>query len=505
MKFKWMAKLAAVAFAAFLAVSAVSVFADGEKQLTVHFEDVTAADATTQYGEAKIKVSLSGVSGKASVIQNAFTFDGLEYKSVRFLKGENDPPKGFWYAPTDLAAVNADKKFTLGIASGTGIDFADDEEVFIVTFAGEPGETVTLKVADDLENTYAVIDGQKIAVTAAESGTASASEKGNKSIEAVVKLVMDKVIGFNGEGDTGLTLRITSEDTEGYVITNPLSNKPVQENGHRESTDIPTFTIKNSVLGGDKYTVELFGAGYVSYKKTGVSFAEPLEITNAEFVPGDVKNANGDGVVDATDKKAAEESQNGEFNEAADFDRNGKTDAADLAVFDGLDEEKKVPATMEAPTVTGGTKKITVKWTKPDDDTVTGYTVQYGTTKTKLSGKKEITSADTLSVEVSNLSEGTTYYVQVAAKNEVGTGEFSDIVSAKTGSRTNRRRRNRRWRNRRWWHRRRRKHWRRKHWRRKYRWRKYRRLDRWQHRWLDRRFNDQTHRPDSHRTDETGL
>lgn len=117
MKFKWMAKLAAVAFAAFLAVSAVSVFADGEKQLTVHFEDVTAADATTQYGEAKIKVSLSGVSGKASVIQNAFTFDGLEYKSVRFLKGENDPPKGFWYAPTDLAAVNADKKFTLGIAS----------------------------------------------------------------------------------------------------------------------------------------------------------------------------------------------------------------------------------------------------------------------------------------------------------------------------------------------------------------------------------------------------
>lgn len=73
---------------------------------------------------------------------------------------------------------------------------------------------------------------------------ASASEKGNKSIEAVVKLVMDKVIGFNGEGDTGLTLRITSEDTEGYVITNPLSNKPVQENGHRESTDIPDLYDK---------------------------------------------------------------------------------------------------------------------------------------------------------------------------------------------------------------------------------------------------------------------
>ena len=79
----------------------------------------------------------------------------------------------------------------------------------------------------------------------------------------------------------------------------------------------------SSVLAGDKYTVELFGAGYVTYKKTGVTFENAVEITNAEFIPG---NVNGDGKVDADDKAAAEKSQNEEFNDAADFDRNGKTE-----------------------------------------------------------------------------------------------------------------------------------------------------------------------------------
>lgn len=121
---------------------------------------------------------------------------------------------------------------------------------------------------------------------------AAASAKENKSIDAVIKLTMDKITGFNAAAETGITLKITSQTTKGYMITDILSNKAVQEGGHRESTDIPTFTVKNSVLAGDKYTVELYGAGYVTYKKTDVTFDKPLEITNADFVPGDV---NGDG------------------------------------------------------------------------------------------------------------------------------------------------------------------------------------------------------------------
>ena len=422
-------KFAYAAVAVCMAVSSMPVFADDPKPITVEFEDVTATDTTTQYGEAKIKVRISGASGNTTVVQNAFTFDGLRYKSTRFLKGENNPPAGVWYAPTDIAAVNADQKFTLGIAS-EGLAFGEREEVYIITFSGEPGEMVTLNVSDETDKTYCVTDGQKITAAAQESGTAVASAKGNQSAEAVVRLTMDRVPGFNAAADTGITLKITSETTPGYVMTNTLSNKPVQENGHRENTDIPTFTVRNSILGGDTYTVELFGAGYVSYRRTGVTFDEALSITNADLIPGDV---NGDGIVDAADKTAAEKSRDEEFNEAADFDRNGKTDAEDMKVFNGI-SDTAAPAKMAAPTVTGGSKTIHVAWSKPSDNSVTGYTVKYGTNRDQLTGTKEIGQADTVSTDIAGLLTNTTYYVQIAARNGGGTGAFSDIVSTKTAA-----------------------------------------------------------------------
>ena len=316
----------------------------------------------------------------------------------------------------------------MGIAAPGGIAFGDNEEVYIITFSGKPGEKVTLNVAD---GTFCVTDGgSKITASAEGTCEAAAKAKENKSIDAVIKLAMDKITGFNAAAETGITLKITSQTTKGYMITDILSNKAVQEGGHRESTDIPTFTVKNSVLAGDKYTVELYGAGYVTYKKTDVTFDKPLEITNADFVPGDV---NDDGKVDADDKALAEKSKNGDYNEAADFDRNGKTDSADMAVFAGI-ASKTTPAKMSKPTVTGGAKKITVKWTKPTDESVTGYTIKYGTSSTNLSGTKEIDKADTLTTDITSLSAGTTYYVQIAAKNVSGTGEYSDIANAKTNS-----------------------------------------------------------------------
>ncbi len=427
MKHTWRAKILSTAIAACLAFSSMPAFADGTKQIKVTLTDVTATDSATQYGEAKIKVSILGADGNISAVQNAFTFEGLDYKNVQFLKGENNPPECVWVSP-DKAKANADKKFSVGIAAPSGIAFGDNEEVYIITFSGEPGKKVTLDVAD---GTFCVTDGgSKITASAEGTCEAAASAKENKSIDAVIKLTMDKITGFNAAAETGITLKITSQTTKGYMITDILSNKAVQEGGHRESTDIPTFTVKNSVLAGDKYTVELYGAGYVTYKKTDVTFDKPLEITNADFVPGDV---NGDGKVDADDKTLAKKSQNEEFNAAADFDRNGKTDSADMAVFAGI-ASKTTPAKMSKPTVTGGAKKITVKWTKPTDESVTGYTIKYGTSSTNLSGTKEIDKADTLTTDITSLSAGTTYYVQIAAKNVSSTGEYSDIVSAKTDS-----------------------------------------------------------------------
>ena len=427
MKHTWRAKILSTAIAACLAFSSMPAFADGTKQIKVTLTNVTATDAATQYGEAKIKVSISGADGNISAVQNAFTFEGLDYKNVQFLKGENNPPECIWVSP-DKAKANADKKFSVGIAAPGGIAFGDNEEVYIITFSGEPGKKVTLDVAD---GTFCVTDGgSKITASAEGTCEAAASAKENKSIDAVIKLTMDKITGFNAAAETGITLKITNQTTKGYMITDILSNKAVQEGGHRESTDIPTFTVKNSVLAGDKYTVELYGAGYVTYKKTDVTFDKPLEITNADFVPGDV---NDDGKVDADDKALAEKSKNGDYNEAADFDRNGKTDLADMKVFDGI-SDKTVPAKMTAPTVTGGSKKITVKWTKPTDESITGYTIKYGTNKDKLTSTKEIDKADTVNAEITGLSASTAYYLQIAAKNASGTGEYSDIANAKTDS-----------------------------------------------------------------------
>ena len=68
MKHTWRARIGTLAIAACLAFSSMPVFADGAKQITVHFEDVTASDTTTQYGEAKIKVSISGANGNTTVV-----------------------------------------------------------------------------------------------------------------------------------------------------------------------------------------------------------------------------------------------------------------------------------------------------------------------------------------------------------------------------------------------------------------------------------------------------
>ena len=67
------------------------------------------------------------------------------------------------------------------------------------------------------------------------------------------------------------------------------------------NSSVPTFIVENTVVDGATYTVELKGNGYVTYKKTGVTFEDVLELTNADFVPGDV---NMDGKVDSADKTA---------------------------------------------------------------------------------------------------------------------------------------------------------------------------------------------------------
>ena len=230
-------------------------------------------------------------------------------------------------------------------------------------------------------------------------------------------------------------MTITREDDQaanGYTVSAMLNNALVSKGGHRESATTPTFYVEETLLADSKYTVEVTGIGYIPYKKTGVTFAEVLQITNADFIPGDVNN---DGIVNNEDKAEVEALiQNDEYSEAGDFNRDGKVNALDLEVFKDLPEDKNVPAQMTAPTVTGGSNEISVTWTKPSDESVTGYTIRYGTDKYKLTNTKEIDSADTTSTTITRLAAGTTYYVQIAAKNAGGTGAYSNAESAKTTS-----------------------------------------------------------------------
>ena len=69
-------------------------------------------------------------------------------------------------------------------------------------------------------------------------------------------------------------------------------------------------------------------------------------------------------------------------------------------------------------------------------ENIKGYTIKYGTSSTNLSNTKNINTADTTSADITGLLANTTYYVQIAAKNSDGTGEFSDTANAKTDADT---------------------------------------------------------------------
>lgn len=424
MKHTWSAKILSTAIAACLAFSSMPAFADGTKQIKVTLTDVTATDAATLSGEAKVKVSVEGADGNVSIAQTALDFNGdLKYKSVNYLQGSDNPGGG----DSQITSINGNKITTGIISSKSGMNFGSNEDLFVITFSGEPGKETTLSLSD-LENTYFTIDGQEYFPDSAAQITVKTSEKENKGKTATVRLTMDKVTGFSGAAKTGITVKITSEKTDNYSIDTMLDNTLISKGGHRDGTStIPKFAVENAVLADDTYTVEVAGIGYITYTKTGVTFDTTLEITNAEFIPGDV---NGDGKVDAGDKALAKEYvKNGEKNEAADFNRDGKVDAEDLTVFDGI-ADKTVPAKMTAPTVTGGNKKITVKWAKPADESITGYTIKYGTSKDKLTSTKEIDKADTVNAEITIGQATVTGYGKYTLK--VDDSASTNVVNATT-------------------------------------------------------------------------
>lgn len=440
MKIKWKTKLGALIVALCLVIGGLPVFAMGP-EIEVVFTDVTDTDLTTLAGEAKIMVSVRGAAGAATIAQMALEFSGdMDYKSIQFLQGENNPPSCVLYSP-NAALANSRGSLMPSIIATEPITFEEQTDLFILTFSGDEGDSVTLSL-NDLDNTYCTVDGSDRVPSQTNSITANASASANEGKSAVVRLVMDRVTDFVGGSESegylgsGIEVRITSETTDNYTLYTILNNTLVSQGGHRENVSVPTFTVQDTVLSDDTYTVEISGVGYIPYRATGVTFDDALDVTNEDFVPGDI---NGDGVVDVEDMRLCEQAIEDpdyadDLSGAADFNRDGAVDRYDLAVFDGI--EDNTPVKMENPTVTGGSNSITVSWSAPDDNgsAITGYTIRYGTSSDNLTETYDVTDASALSATISGLAASTRYYVSIAAINENGTGEFSDAVSVTTSS-----------------------------------------------------------------------
>lgn len=422
---------------AFMIVASVVVSA-AESNIELVFEDVTSSDASTMSGEAKIKVSIKGAEGSIKIAQLGLIFDGdLKYSSIDMLISENNPDSGSATIYPNAAEANATKKLNMSVISAKKpMTFADVQPICILTFSGETGKSVMVK--GDADKTYCSVGmNDKIALKdTSVTGTATASDTDVKSTVAQIKVVMDKVEGFLAkiESDdyqtSGVLVKITNEKRPSNVFYTYLNNVTISNGGNRDGdSSVPTFIIKQNVLADDTYTVEVSALGYVSYKTTGVKFDKTVEVTNTELVPGDV---NGDGVVNADDKKLAEAAaaDGGEYSEAADFNRDGKIDKFDLDIF--KDIKGDVPEKMSAPSATSTTNSVTLKWKKPSDESVSGYTIRYGTDRNKLGNDTKIDSADTIEYTFSNLSADKTYYFEIAAVNAEGTGVYSDTVDIKT-------------------------------------------------------------------------
>ncbi len=445
MKFKWLKKVGAVILAAAVVFGTQTLVpVSAAEQIEIVLTDVTQDDQTTLLGEAKIKVSVKGAGGSVTAVQTALKFEGkLKYKSIDFMQGSNNPPLCA-LIPPNAALANATRSILPSIVTNNSgkLTFTDAEtDLFIITFAGEPGDSVTLSLDNgSAVKSYVTIGGKDFTTEngATESETATASREDNVGVTASVKLTMDKVTIMaadeNGYADSKIVLTITNERT-GSTISTVLNNIPISRGGHYDSTStIPTFVVENTVVEGATYTVSLRGSGYKTFTRTGVTFEEPIALTNADFAPGDV---NMDGKIDSADKTIFDGLlSSGEYNDCADFDRDGRITSYDN-VFEGIEADTKtVPAKMSAPTVAGGEKKITVSWSAPDNggSAITGYTIQYGTSSSNLDKTENIADASATSKEITGLSEDTTYYVKIAAKNDIGSGEFSAIANAKTNA-----------------------------------------------------------------------
>ena len=295
----------------FAMLAAVSLFlvpahntARAEGELELVLTDVTASDTSTLAGESKILVSVEGSAEKASIVQIGFTFGGeLKYKSIRFIAGKNAPDEGKYVLSTDVSAANREKNILTGIVSvNESIPLSGRTELFVLTFAGEAGQTGSMEVNTD--NTYVMdgktersISGGGIGLTASETGVQAVDAR----IEFVVKgqdaefypkpKVGDPESGSEEYAEinykSGIFIDLTDTET-GSVFKKEIDMNPISKGGNlKSSAEDDEFLITETLVSGRAYDITVSGEGYETYTAEDHVFTggEPLRITSDDIAP----------------------------------------------------------------------------------------------------------------------------------------------------------------------------------------------------------------------------
>ena len=252
------------------------------------------------------------------------------------------------------------------------------------------------------------------------------------NLDATVAITRDNALSTPNEaaiglspGENTITVTVTAEDdanTRIYTVTVEREQYPPSLPGESRYSILP----ENTAAGTD------VGAPVTATDREGDPLTYTLEGTDANAFTLHVGSASAQirtktGVsYDYEDGK-----RRYEFTVMVD-DGNGGTDRMAVTVdIADVDEQSGRPA---APLVSGGSRRLDVSWTKPDENggpQISNYEVQYrpGTSGQWLDHLHESASTDALTL---GLLRGTKYQVRVRAQNGEIDSEWSDPGSATT-------------------------------------------------------------------------
>lgn len=338
MKFGLKKGIAAILTAATLMSGMLPTYAQEEQKIDVLLEDISAKPEALPIlsGEAKIKISISGLNSDANIAKLALDFSGnMDYKAVQWLiEKESDVISSLQVIP------DGDKLYLSMVFNKRVIKASADKPtgICILTFRGDPGESVFLSLIDDIDESYIEENypatENPIAVQSDDEIEAIAIENGAKAQNAKVSLVMNKVTDFDLKSENrNINISIIGEDEDFPIVF----STPIEGNSN---AIIPTLVVDTVLAAEQKYTVRIEGPGYIPYEKTGVSFEKALKVENDEFIPGELVE---DGVIDIKDKREFEEIlASGVYDittERADFNRDGAIDSKDAKVYAHINDE----------------------------------------------------------------------------------------------------------------------------------------------------------------------